>query len=441
MAAVPERGVPLSAEGDGSAAILAAHDLSKTYRVYARPVDRLKQGLFRSRRYFTEVPSVRQVSLKLAGGEVLGIVGQNGSGKSTLLKLLAGVLTPTSGSVERRGRLAAMIELGAGFDLSLSGRENARLGAMLMGLDADAAEAKLPEIEAFADIGEFFDFPLSTCSSGMLARVAFAVFTCLEPDVLLVDEILAVGDEAFQRKCFARIRALAESGCSIIIVSHSAQLIIELCDRALLMDHGECLMSAAPDAVVAEYHRLIVGGTASTEATAATPQPDAYLDPSLVSASRMSYPEHGARIIEPRILDAAGNAVNVLKRGKVYRYSYRVQLERDVARLEFGSLIKTVGGLELGGVLHGVEAAFKADSTLEVQLPFTTRLLPGTYFLNAGVRGAALGEPLSYLHRVIDALAFRVDEEAQRVASGTIDFTSGEQPQLHVLGDPRQAAL
>jgi len=406
--------------------VLVAEGLAKTYRLYRKPSDRLKQGLLSRRRYYTEVVSLNPLDLEIRAGEVVGIVGPNGSGKSTLLKLLAGVLLPTSGRVTRSGRLAALIELGAGLNHGLSGRENARLGALLLGMSAAEAEAQLPAIEAFADIGAFFDYPMTTYSSGMLARVAFAIYACLDPDILLVDEILSVGDESFQRKCFARITELADRGCAIVFVSHNSPLVVELCDRALLLDHGTCILRGSPKDIVREYHRMTLGGAPASK------DPDAArgtrLDPSLVSQSVVSYPLRGARIDDVRILDAEDKPVNVLRRGQRYRFCYRVEFHRDAEQVEFGSLIKTVSGTELGGMLHYDDhelARVGAGVVMEVSLPFRAHLLPGTYFCNAGVRAAGDGGH-SYLHRVVDALIFRVEPEADLNVSGTVDFSGGE---------------
>lgn len=423
-----------------TAPVLSARGLGKSYRIYSRPVDRLRQGLTRSDRYFSEVASVQPLDLDIYPGDVLGIVGHNGSGKSTLLKLLAGILQPTVGAVLGSPRIAALIELGVGFNPALSGRENARLRGLLMGLSADEVAANLPEVEAFADIGEFFEYPLNTYSSGMLARLAFAVYSTLNPEVLLVDEILAVGDEAFQRKCLARIEALAAQQCAIVFVSHSSQLVVELCNRALLLDHGHCLRLGEPSEVVREYQRRAVGGQVTPAQPVSTAPPTRAeaqllrLDPGLVSESRVVYPPAGAEILDIRIVDRAGNPVNVLTRGSDYFFCYRVTFLTKASSIEFGSLVRTVSGINLGGMLHALDVASPAiepGAELSIRLPFCARLLPGTYFFNAGVRGAIDG-PVDFLHRIVDAYMFRIHPEQDLQVSGVIDLSNQDAPEVAV---------
>ena len=237
---------------------LRVRSLSKRYELYDRPVDRLKQTLWRGRRqFYREFWALRDIGFSLAPGHALGVIGRNGSGKSTLLQLVAGTLAPTSGDVETAGRVAALLELGSGFNPEFSGRENVFLNGAILGVAHADMRALLPEILAFADIGEFVDQPVKTYSSGMALRLAFAVATAVAPRILIVDEALAVGDEAFQRKCFARIEAIRESGAAVLFVSHSPNQILELCDVALLLDGGEMLLMDEPRRVVPEYQRLL----------------------------------------------------------------------------------------------------------------------------------------------------------------------------------------
>ncbi|MCC6867733.1 MAG: ABC transporter ATP-binding protein [Burkholderiales bacterium] len=410
--------------------------LSKRYELYARPVDRLLQTLWRGRRqFFREFWALRDVSFTLDPGQVLGVVGRNGSGKSTLLQLVAGTLTPTAGAVTTQGRVAALLELGSGFNPEFSGRENVFLNGAIMGLTPAEMRERLPEILAFADIGDFVDRPVKTYSSGMALRLAFAVATAVAPRVLIVDEALAVGDEAFQRKCFARIEAMRDDGAVVLFVSHSPQQVIELCDAALLLDHGRVLMHDEPRRVVPEYQRLLYGPARSgAGAPAATSEPagaapaaeaDAAFDPGLRSASLVEYARHGARIHDLRLETADGRAINVLTRGAVYVVSYAVEFEAAAARVRFGMMVKTTTGVELGGATFpaGNDAAGPFAPGARVRLAFTfhCRLFAGTYFVNAGLMGE-VGDRYTYLHRLVDALAFRVLAEPELRASGYADF-------------------
>lgn len=215
-------------------------------------------GFGRSRRRMREdFQALQDINLSVRAGETLGLIGHNGSGKSTLLKMIGGILDPTAGTAETRGRIAALIELGAGFHPDLTGRENVYLNAALLGLTREETSERFDDIVAFADIGEFIDAQVKFYSSGMFVRLAFAVAVHTEPDLLLVDEVLAVGDEAFQRKCLDRIRSLQQAGVTIILVSHSLAQIQDLCDRAVLLDHGRIVADAAPVTAVARFRDLL----------------------------------------------------------------------------------------------------------------------------------------------------------------------------------------
>ncbi|MFT5591573.1 MAG: lipopolysaccharide transport system ATP-binding protein, partial [Bradyrhizobium sp.] len=233
--------------------------LSKHYQIYETPRDRLRQfclptlrrlaGLA-SKQYFTEFQALHDVSFEIKKGETVGIIGRNGSGKSTLLQLICGTLTPSSGSVLTQGRIAALLELGSGFNPEFTGRENVYMNAAVLGLDRAEIDLRYDDIVAFADIGEFIDQPVKTYSSGMAVRLAFAVAINVDPEILIVDEALSVGDELFQRKCFSRIEAIRAKGATILLVSHSGGQIVELCDQAVLMDAGEKLAIGTPKQIV-----------------------------------------------------------------------------------------------------------------------------------------------------------------------------------------------
>ncbi len=231
---------------------LVLDDVGKCYRRYARPIDWLKERLTR-RPYAIEHWAVRDVTFRMQPGEALGIVGVNGAGKSTLLQMIAGTLTPTTGTLRRNGRVAALLELGAGFNPEFTGRENARLNAAIMGLDGDEIEALLPEIIAFSEIGEAIDHPVKTYSSGMFVRLAFSVATAIEPDILIIDEALSVGDGAFARKSFDRIMALRERGVTLLFCSHMLYQVERLCDRAVWIDQGRPVMIGPASRVVQAY--------------------------------------------------------------------------------------------------------------------------------------------------------------------------------------------
>lgn len=443
-------------------AITVRH-VSKHHAMFARPEDRLKQMVVPRlerligrppRRYFRDFAALSDVSLEVRRGETVGIVGRNGSGKSTLLQIICGTLRPTAGEVSVNGRVAALLELGAGFNPDFTGRENVLLNAAILGLSRAEIDQRFDAIAAFADIGEFIDQPVRTYSSGMYVRLAFATAINVDPDILVVDEALAVGDEAFQRKCFARIEDIRKGGGTILLVSHSAQSVVQLCDRAVLLDAGEKLLDGAPKLVTGQYQRLMnatgadaqriredirAGRLAPEAAPAAADNPlpvadlDAF-DPNLKSPSRVDYDQAGATIRDVRIVNAAGRQVNILTSGGRHWLEYRVDFDRDLQSVDFGTLIKTTTGIELGGAstnLNGPSLDVVAGQSILVRMGFDCPLAPGTYFLNAGTRARLDGE-LRYAHRILDALSFRVVTDGPVTYTGTIDF--GFAPEVTVLG-------
>ena len=429
---------------------ISVKNLTKTYRIFGHPGDRIKQALTLGRvRFHREFTALQDVSFEIKKGETVGIVGRNGSGKSTLLQLICGILKPTSGTVQVNGRVSALLELGAGFNPEFTGRENVYFQGAIMGFSEEEMDARIDDIAAFANIGEFIDQPVRTYSSGMFVRLAFAAAISAEPDILIVDEALSVGDESFQRKCFSHIQAIRSQGGTILIVSHSAAAVVELCGRAFLLDNGELLAIGKPKTVVDHYHKLLYAPPDKKSAIVdeirqddgkADGQTSFYLpakpagadfDPELIPHSVVSYEPCGAVIRNPRILDEKGREVNVLERGGHYIFCYDVQFEEEARHVRFSMLIKTKTGFELGGLsshLVGTGAPkVKKGAHVTVRLPFHCRLLPGLYFLNSGVLGKVKYEEI-FLHRVIDILAFRVPLEASLFAGGVVDFSTQDNP-------------
>lgn len=402
---------------------ISIENVSKTYRIYDRPRDRLLQSFYRSRRHlFREQEALKPVSLRVHRGETVGIVGANGSGKSTLLQMVCGTLTPTSGRVQVEGRVSALLELGAGFNPEFTGRENVFLNAGILGLSEAETLAKYDDIVRFSGLDEMhLAAPVKTYSSGMFVRLAFAVAIAVEPDILVVDEALAVGDEAFQRKCFARIRQLQEQGTAILFVSHASQTIIDLCSRAVWFDAGDLMMEGAPKDVIAAYHKLVyapaseqpeirrrlLAGAREPALALAAPAPQEEDFPE----SCVSYPCNGGEILSPRLLDEAGEVARHLEYGKTYRLRYRVRFDREIENLKFAMFIKTKTGMELAGtVLHALRGAMPsvaAGEEVEVEFTFLCRLRPGMYYCNCGVTTLVEGEDV-FIHRLVDALHFRI---------------------------------
>jgi len=238
---------------------LSFTDVGMCFRMYRERVDTLKEavlGRFRHRARYDEFWALRHATIDVAAGESVGLIGHNGSGKSTLLKLAAGVMKPTEGRVHVEGRISPMIELAAGFDPDLTGRDNIFLNGALMGHTRREMAAKLGRIVEFSELGEFIDQPVKNYSSGMYARLGFAIAADVDPEILIVDEVLAVGDERFQAKCMERIRAIRGGGATIFYVSHDMVQVAELCDRVLVLHHGAIVFDGAPPAAVARYREL-----------------------------------------------------------------------------------------------------------------------------------------------------------------------------------------
>lgn len=433
---------------------LAIHlrGVDKSFAIYERPHHRLLESIVgtRWRSWHREFRALREIDLDIRRGETVGLIGRNGSGKSTLLQVICGILAPSAGKVDVRGRIAALLELGAGFNAEFTGRENVFLNGTVLGLTREEIEQRFDAILAFADIGEFIDQPVKTYSSGMYVRLAFAVAIHVEPEILVIDEALSVGDEAFQRKCFGRIERIRESGATVLFVSHGAATVAELCDRAVLLDAGEILAVGPPKPVLSRYHKLLyappgeapairerirsdhaagLDGTTTwreVDAQESTDEGDdeGFFDPGLVPET-LEYAARGARITSPRIETPGGRRVNVLRAGAHYVYRYRVRFETTAALVRFGMMIRNISGLELGGCAsatqwRGVDFV-EAGTEFEIAFRFRCLLAPATYFLNAGVLGRLDGEEV-FLARLVDAAMFRVMPDPQRLATGMVDF-------------------
>jgi ABC-type polysaccharide/polyol phosphate transport system ATPase subunit len=236
---------------------IRVENLNKIYKMYRSPSERFKELLHPfKKKYHQEFQALRDINLDIKKGTTFGIIGQNGSGKSTLLQIITGIIRPTSGTVRVKGRISALLELGAGFHREFTGRENVFMQGMLMRMKREEIEKHFDEILSFADIGEFIDQPVKTYSSGMYARLAFATAINVNPDILIIDEILAVGDDTFQRRCHSKLEEFRNSGKTIIFVSHNLSEISKICNRAILLDRGNILDDGNPEDLVYAYNEL-----------------------------------------------------------------------------------------------------------------------------------------------------------------------------------------
>jgi lipopolysaccharide transport system ATP-binding protein len=433
---------------------IKVENLSKCYQIYEQPRDRLKQMLMRGRRqYYREFWAVRDISFEIKKGETVGIVGRNGSGKSTLLQMICGTLNPTGGSIQANGRIAALLELGSGFNPEFTGRENVYLNAAVLGLSKEEIDQRFGDIADFADIGEFIERPVKTYSSGMMVRLAFAVQAMVDPEILIVDEALAVGDEKFQRKCFSRLEELKSRGTSILFVSHSGPQVIELCDRALMIERGSLVMSSSPQDVIRSYQRLIYAPEAEQEqllcefrerssswggTIVLAPKAQAsfdecvvdleenidLFDSGLVPETTTIYPEQGAKIERIEIQDMNGKVVNVLNPKKTYRIVFCGRFHGDFEKIYFGVHIKSISGAVVSGQRYPEEGQYlsiEEAGTFRITYSFDMDLLPGTYFIGGGI-WSSLDSVCA--HRILDAIMFRVTSNGPQVSFGYCDLAS-----------------
>lgn len=353
-----------------SDAAISVTRLGKCYQIYEKPHHRLLQMLLArfGKCYFREFWAIRDITFSIPRGKVVGILGKNGAGKSTLLQIICGTLAPSNGDVRVNGRVAALLELGSGFNPEFTGIENIYLNGQILGLTEEQVTEKMPEILSFADIGDFVRQPVKTYSSGMFARLAFSVAVNVEPDILIVDEALSVGDAWFQHKSMARMRHLMESGCSVLFVSHSIDAVRALCDEAIWLDRGEVKMlggvtevtNAYMNDVFVEHNRITLeeGRSVGVE----EPPPDFQVETSATSAGTKTSSRteiqaaaeglDGGAVLSIRskkLKNEFGQVVDKLNQGETFSLEFELDIYQPVKNVSVGFLIKDQFGQELTG--------------------------------------------------------------------------------------------
>lgn len=419
-------------------------DISKVYKLFARPKDRLKESLSLTHKcYHTDHFALAGVNLEVKKGEAVGIIGTNGSGKSTLLKIITGVLNPSGGSVEIDGKISALLELGAGFNMEYTGIENIYLNGTMMGFTDEEMDAKLEDIISFAEIGEFVHQPVKTYSSGMFARLAFAVAINVEPDILIVDEALSVGDIFFQAKCYRKFTEFKEAGKTIIFVSHDMGSVIKYCDRALLLNKGKQVFVGPCSQAVDIYKKILANqfheeeleqlaensvagetaadksadqnalhGTDRAKVHAQENRTDTSWKSRLILNSNVvEYGEKEGEIIDFALVDHKGMITSSLDKGEKFQIKMRVKFHQDMDHPIFAYTIKDRKGTEITGtntVLEGnnLEKVVKGQ---EVVVCFTQDmdLQSGQYLLSLGCTGYQMDNLVIY-HRLYDACFLEV---------------------------------
>lgn len=414
---------------------ISVRNVSKSYKLFRQPSDRLKQLLYSSvgmkkasRRFYEDMWAVRDVSFDVPRGSTFGIVGRNGAGKSTLLQLICGVLPPSSGEIEIGGRITALLELAAGFNPEFTGRENARFNAALFGLSASEIERKIEEIEAFAEIGQFFDQPVKTYSSGMYVRVGFAVQACIDPDVLIVDEALAVGDARFQAKCMARIKALKERGTSILFVSHDVNSVRALCDQALWLDRGLPRMLGDVGSVTSAYVEYLLAAD-ETPAPQDDPSEGAFDQPKSDAVDPIADPppvhHWGSRqgiVRAVRLENEAGHNKRLFRSGEKARVRISVDIPQDIDLVTLGVAfsVKSLRGEDLfvGTSWHNERVNFlKIGSKFDIAFEFNMWLNTNEYIISVAVERRIPNELPEYYEYIDGSLIFSVIDNQHQFGS------------------------
>jgi ABC-type polysaccharide/polyol phosphate transport system ATPase subunit len=404
-------------------------NVSKRYKVYSAPHHKLKEvllrGLLRNPRwtYHQEFWAVQGIDLEIRRGETFGIIGRNGSGKTTLLQIIAGILQPTTGSVDVQGRISTLLELGAGFNPDFTGRENVYMNGAIRGMSRREMDKRFGEIEAFADIGAFIDQPVRTYSNGMFVRLAFATAIHLDPDILIIDEVLAVGDEMYRRRCYQKIHEFQNQRKTIVFTSHSLQVVKSLCSRAMLLDKGRIVEIADANRIVHVYNELITAnelvyaqkyGRSVPESR--IPDDDRFQTPSVTGTERGTaeyrYGSGSAEIIRFELLDQEGKSVSAALFGEPYTVRVIAKFHKDVDQPQVGMRITTLTGIAVTGTTTAIEGLslgpVKSGEELTVEFDFDMKLKPDTYTLSVGVSETVLGGDIVPLDRRMDAMVFNV---------------------------------
>ncbi|MGL4697023.1 ABC transporter ATP-binding protein [Enterococcus larvae] len=417
-----------------SESIITVENLSKVYHLYDKPFDRLKEALgmkVNSSEYY----ALDNVSFDVKKGETIGIIGTNGSGKSTCLKIITGVLNPTSGNVNVSGRISALLELGAGFNPEYSGLENVYLNGTMIGFSREEIDAKLEAILDFADIGEYVHQPVKTYSSGMFVRLAFAIAINIEPEILIVDEALSVGDVFFQAKCFKKFEEFKENGKTILLVSHDLGSISKYCDRVVLLNNGKKLDEGSPKKMVDLFKKVLVkqeGIQAYDSPKGAndleeieTVEIDNWQKPFTLNPNVLEYGNKMAEIIDFTIIDSKGIPTNTIEKFSDFTIKMKIKFNQDLEDGIYAFTIKDLRGTEISGTNSMFEKVEVMDrkkgDILEVSFTQKMRIQGGNYLLSLGCTGYPQGE-FDVYHRLYDVCNIMVISSKDTV--GYFDMNS-----------------
>ncbi len=448
-------------------------NVTKVYKLFERPIDRLKESLRPGHKeYHRKFYALNNISFDVEEGQFVGIIGTNGSGKSTMLKIITGVLTPTTGTVTVNGRVSALLELGAGFNMEYTGIENIYMNGTMMGYSRQEMDKKLPEILDFADIGDFVYQPVKTYSSGMFVRLAFALAINVDPEILIVDEALAVGDVFFQAKCYKKINEIREGGTTVILVTHDMGTVIKYCDKVIVLNRGHFVAEGEPGKMVDLYKKILAGqfderelegigqkadfadqllresekektqkqpensGKAEADGKAAagedsapgisqTEQDGPWMERLSINKEQLQYGDGSARIVDLGIFDHKGELTNLLFKGKEFTIRMKVRFTRQIKDPIFAFTIKDSKGTEITGTNSMIEGCdtgtVQAGQTVTASFRQRMDLQGKDYLLSLGCTGFEHGEFVVY-DRLYDVVNLTVISDKNTV--GYFDMNS-----------------
>ncbi len=426
-------------------------NLTKVYKLYDKPIERLKDSLGLSgKKKYKEHLALNRVSLKVKKGETVGIIGTNGSGKSTILKIITGVLSPTEGEVTVDGHISALLELGAGFNMEYNGIDNIYLNGMMIGFSEEEITKRLDKILEFADIGDYVYQPVKTYSSGMFVRLAFAVAINIDPEILIVDEALSVGDVFFQAKCYHKFEEFKQQGKTILFVSHDLSSISKYCDRAVLLNQGVLLGEGTPKKMIDIYKQVLVGQYPLPKSDVTNLLDDEDIRNAAAKAADgvkekvpkdedtrkaenasenpdlLEYGDGAAAITEYFVTDDKGTRTNSIIKGSEFTVHMRVKFTKDISAPIFAFTFKNIMGIEITGTNSMVEKAFldpvKAGDEKDISFTQKMSLQGGEYLISFGVTGFEQNDFTVY-HRLYDALNITVVSDKNTVGYYDMDST------------------
>ena len=402
-----------------SDAVIRVQNLSKCYQIYDRPQDRLKQSMWRGRKqFYREFWALRDVSFDVLRGETIGIIGRNGSGKSTLLQLIVGTLNPTEGSVVTQGRVAALLELGSGFNPDFTGRENVYLNGAILGLSREEIDARFDAIAAFADIGDFIDQPVKTYSSGMMVRLAFSVSINVEPDILIIDEALAVGDMGFQIKCMERLDQLTKSGITLLFVSHDIGTVKTFCNKALYLVEGRIKASGSASDMVELYlldmrdaQRLAMGTSGQVR-----------IKPSIGREGTFAFGTDQGRIVEAAF-EQNGSSQWACMTGDQFSIVMVVEYDESVKNPAVSLVLHDHRMIDLTGRYFRIDGQRDDDGKVRVRVRFSLRASfnNGIFFLSVRLEDRTSDDIFFPIDKQAGALQLHVNRPASQHFIGLID--------------------